>query len=102
MFKCCSSGLVFVKFLFPFIYYLVFICYFFFIICCVPDKVFAPTRLTQEVYEEGAKDVALSTLSGIDGNLFSTNCYCIRISLSFRLWAFIDSFNNFMFFSLFY
>lgn len=33
----------------------------------VTDKVFSPTCSTQKVYEEGAKDVALSALTGING-----------------------------------
>ena len=32
------------------------------------DKVFNPLCSTQKVYEEGAKDVALSALTGINGN----------------------------------
>lgn len=36
----------------------------------VADRVFGPTSRTQKVYEEGAKDVALSALSGINGNFF--------------------------------
>jgi len=60
-----SIGLVFVIFLFPFIQYI-----FLFIVSYVTDKVFAPACSTQKVYEEGAKDVALSALSGINGNLF--------------------------------
>ncbi|XP_061361587.1 kinesin-like protein KIN-7B isoform X2 [Gastrolobium bilobum] len=35
------------------------------------DKVFAPTCSTQKVYEEGAKDVALSALSGINATIFA-------------------------------
>ncbi|KAJ1402970.1 P-loop containing nucleoside triphosphate hydrolase [Sesbania bispinosa] len=35
------------------------------------DRVFAPTCSTQEVYEEGAKDVALSALSGINATIFA-------------------------------
>ena len=34
----------------------------------VTDKVFSPTCSTQKVYEEGAKDVALSALTGINGS----------------------------------
>ena len=34
----------------------------------VTDKVFSPTCSNQKVYEEGAKDVALSALTGINGN----------------------------------
>lgn len=33
------------------------------------DRVFPPACSTQKVYDEGAKDVALSALSGINGNL---------------------------------
>lgn len=32
------------------------------------DKVFGPSCSTQKVYEEGAKDVALSALTGMNGN----------------------------------
>lgn len=32
------------------------------------DKVFEPACSTQMVYKEGAKDVALSALTGINGN----------------------------------
>ena len=32
------------------------------------DKVFYPTCSTQRVYDEGAKDVALSALTGMNGN----------------------------------
>ncbi|CAJ1940588.1 unnamed protein product [Sphenostylis stenocarpa] len=35
------------------------------------DKVFAPACSTQKVYEEGAKDVALSALSGINATIFA-------------------------------
>ncbi|KAK7363351.1 hypothetical protein VNO77_05491 [Canavalia gladiata] len=35
------------------------------------DKVFAATCSTQKVYEEGAKDVALSALSGINATIFA-------------------------------
>ncbi|KAL5149304.1 Kinesin-like protein KIN-7B [Glycine soja] len=35
------------------------------------DKVFAPTCSTHKVYEEGAKDVALSALSGINATIFA-------------------------------
>ena len=34
----------------------------------VADKVFGPTSLTEAVYEEGVKNVALSALMGINGN----------------------------------
>jgi hypothetical protein len=40
-----------------------------------PDRVFGPDCPTQRVYEEGAKDVALSVLTGL-------NCKCIATSLS--------------------
>lgn len=43
-------------------------CYF-----LVADKVFSPTCSTQKVYDEGAKDVALSALTGMNGNC----SYCI-------------------------
>ncbi|OVA13008.1 Kinesin [Macleaya cordata] len=35
------------------------------------DRVFDPTCLTQKVYEEGAKDVALSPLTGINATIFA-------------------------------
>ncbi|KAF8401150.1 hypothetical protein HHK36_014454 [Tetracentron sinense] len=35
------------------------------------DKVFGPNCLTQKVYEEGAKDVALSALTGINATIFA-------------------------------
>ena len=35
--------------------------------CCVTDKVFGPSCANQKVYEEGAKDVALSALRGMNG-----------------------------------
>ncbi|KAE9604644.1 putative plus-end-directed kinesin ATPase [Lupinus albus] len=35
------------------------------------DNVFAPTSSTKKVYEEGAKDVALSSLSGINATIFA-------------------------------
>ncbi|XP_030943857.1 kinesin-like protein NACK2 [Quercus lobata] len=35
------------------------------------DKVFSPTCSTQKVYEEGAKDVALSALTGINATIFA-------------------------------
>ena len=73
----------------------------FLFICCVADKVFAPTCLTQKVYEEGAKDVALSALSGISCNSFSTNCYCIRISLSLLDYGLLQIHSTISFFSLF-
>lgn len=50
------------------------LCFYFllwsFFFFCDADRVFAPACSTQRVYEEGAKDVALSALSGINGNLF--------------------------------
>ncbi|MQL97117.1 hypothetical protein Taro_029803 [Colocasia esculenta] len=36
-----------------------------------PDKVFGPACLTETVYEEGAKDVALSALTGINATIFA-------------------------------
>jgi hypothetical protein len=33
----------------------------------LPDKVFGPACQTDVVYEEGAKDVAMSALTGING-----------------------------------
>ncbi|XP_039144180.1 kinesin-like protein KIN-7A [Dioscorea cayenensis subsp. rotundata] len=35
------------------------------------DKVFGPTSLTETVYKEGAKDVALSALTGINATIFA-------------------------------
>ncbi|KAL5572294.1 hypothetical protein UlMin_021891, partial [Ulmus minor] len=35
------------------------------------DKVFGPSSSTQEVYEEGAKDVALSALTGMNATIFA-------------------------------
>ncbi|CAJ2650011.1 unnamed protein product [Trifolium pratense] len=35
------------------------------------DRVFAPACSTQKVYDEGAKDVALSALSGINATIFA-------------------------------
>ena len=35
---------------------------------CATDKVFGPSCANQKVYEEGAKDVALSALKGMNGN----------------------------------
>ncbi|KAL6884532.1 hypothetical protein ACP4OV_010468 [Aristida adscensionis] len=35
------------------------------------DKVFAPTSQTEVVYEEGAKDVAMSALTGINATIFA-------------------------------
>ncbi|XP_042447834.1 kinesin-like protein KIN-7A isoform X2 [Zingiber officinale] len=35
------------------------------------DRVFGPTCLTERVYEEGAKDVALSALTGINATIFA-------------------------------
>lgn len=35
------------------------------------DKVFGPSSLTETVYEEGAKDVALSALTGINATIFA-------------------------------
>lgn len=35
------------------------------------DHVFGPESITQQVYEEGAKDVALSALSGINATIFA-------------------------------
>lgn len=46
----------------------------------VTDKVFGPASLTETVYEEGVKNVALSALMGING---SEHLYiiCLLISL---------------------
>lgn len=38
-------------------------------LCITPDKVFGPTCQTDVVYEEGAKEVAMSALTGINGRL---------------------------------
>lgn len=35
----------------------------------VPDYVFDPTCSTSKVYEQGARDVALSALNGINGTV---------------------------------
>ncbi|XP_072992493.1 kinesin-like protein KIN-7A [Typha latifolia] len=35
------------------------------------DKIFGPTSLTEAVYEEGAKDVVLSALTGINATIFA-------------------------------
>lgn len=35
--------------------------------CLLSDKVFGPGSLTEAVYEEGVKKVALSALMGING-----------------------------------
>jgi centromeric protein E len=37
-----------------------------------PDKVFGPSCQTDLVYEGGAKDVAMSALTGINGGLVLT------------------------------
>jgi centromeric protein E len=36
-----------------------------------PDRVFGPDCPTQRVYEEGAKDVALSVLTGLNSTIFA-------------------------------
>jgi hypothetical protein len=33
------------------------------------DKVFGPSSITEAVYEDGVKNVALSALMGINGNI---------------------------------
>jgi hypothetical protein len=38
-------------------------------LCIPPDKVFGPACQTDVVYEEGAKDVAMSALTGVNGRL---------------------------------
>lgn len=38
----------------------------------VSDKVFGPECLTDAVYEEGVKNVALSALMGINGNSYQS------------------------------
>uniref|UniRef100_A0A7N2KKH6 Kinesin motor domain-containing protein n=1 Tax=Quercus lobata TaxID=97700 RepID=A0A7N2KKH6_QUELO len=38
---------------------------------CESNKVFSPTCSAQKVYEEGAKDVALSALTGINATIFA-------------------------------
>ena len=81
--------------------YLLLVTFFLIIICYVADKVFAPTCSTHKVYEEGAKDVALSALSGINGNLFSANaCWEARkegqryhafgLSISLLVWMILS------------
>lgn len=44
------------------------------IYACVflPDKVFGPGCQTDLVYEDGAKDVAMSAMTGINGRLIIT------------------------------
>jgi centromeric protein E len=59
---------------------------------CDTDRVFAPACSTQKVYDEGAKDVALSALSGINGNLFLPLSLCISL-----ITALLDLSNNFNF-----
>lgn len=39
-----------------------------FLFVLLSDRVFGPTCLTETVYQEGAKEVALSALTGINGN----------------------------------
>ena len=38
----------------------------------VSDKVFGPESVTEDVYEDGVKNVALSALMGINGRCFMT------------------------------
>jgi len=42
----------------------------------LPDKVFGPACQTDVVYEEGAKDVAMSALTGINGRLMLSLYIC--------------------------
>lgn len=41
----------------------------------LPDKVFGPACQTDVVYEEGAKDVAMSALTGINGIVNAQSVY---------------------------
>lgn len=54
----------------------------------LPDKVFGPTSLTEVVYEEGAKDVALSALTGINGNIFNV-CFLVFMENFHIVWMLI-------------
>lgn len=46
----------------------------------VVDKVFGPASLTEAVYEEGVKNVALSALMGINGKKI-TNSFLFSLKL---------------------
>ena len=52
------------------------------------DKVFGPASLTETVYEEGVKNVALSALMGINGSTYPL------IHLSWLTYGFISELNN--------
>lgn len=72
------------------IYFLCFMCQiklFIFYVLYVSDKVFDPTCSTQKVYEEGAKDVALSALNGINCNRHSHVSPYISILLASALFG---------------
>ena len=43
------------------------------------DRVFGPDCPTQRVYEEGAKDVALSSLTGLNCKLCVQSCQRLQI-----------------------
>jgi len=62
------------------------------------DRVFPPACSTQKVYDEGAKDVALSALSGINGNLFRAKTLHLDF-FSSPITALLDQSNNFNFFA---
>lgn len=57
----------------------------------MPDKVFDPSCPTWKVYEDGAKDVALSALNGINGTRFGLKCWN-RYYISRNLAAFVINF----------
>lgn len=52
-----------------------------------PDRVFGPSSLTESVYEEGVKNVALSALMGINGNVQATPKH---FEFSYKLCIFIE------------
>ena len=43
----------------------------------ITDKVFGPASITEAVYEEGVKTVALSSLMGINGSTYPFNSYIL-------------------------
>ena len=50
----------------------------------VSDKVFGPESFTEDVYEDGVKNVALSALMGINGSLQ------LSLSMTKSLFTWID------------
>lgn len=59
----------------------------------VSDKVFGPESFTEDVYEDGVKNVALSALMGING-ICSISVINNLASFSFFTWIFMkDEFN---------